>query len=496
LRKISKAFNNEWNLELLSEIYETIHGIAVDELKYDIYPNQIEILTSTGMLEAYASVGLPIMYRHWSFGKKFLMHSREYSEGVSGLAYEIVINSNPCITYLMEGNTLTMQALTIAHACFGHNMFFKNNYLFRQWTHPEFILNYLIFAKKYLTKCEEKYGMGAVEEVLDAAHALRNYCVDKYKLPKKSNMQKETEELRRIAWKDSQYNDLFNAFETPLEIKTLEDKVDETEETENILYFIEKNSKLPEWKKEIVRIVRKIGQYFYPQMQTQVTNEGFATSTHHLLLHKMEERGLVDEAFMLEFMHNHSSVIFQPSVKDKRFNGINPYALGFEIYQDIRRRCENPTKEDEKYFPYQVGRPFLDVWFEAVEGYKNESFIEQYLSPTTVRKMKFMTLFDKSISPNLEVVGNADDNSFIKIREALSRQYDLGLGMPQIAVQDVRKKTDNTLILRYTMNNGVPLYKKGALKVVDHIKTLWEFPVELIEYNSISKNSENLVRVS
>ena len=109
----------------------------MSELGLDIYPNQIEVITAEQMLDAYSSIGMPLFYKHWSFGKHFTQHEALYRQGLRGLAYELVINSSPCISYLMEENTATMQALVIAHAAFGHNHFFKNNYLFKQWTDAE-----------------------------------------------------------------------------------------------------------------------------------------------------------------------------------------------------------------------------------------------------------------------------------------------------------------------------------------------------------------------
>ena len=122
--------------------------IAVGEFGLEVYPNQIEVITSEQMLDAYSSNGLPLMYSHWSFGKRFAREMRCCTgRGYQGLAYEIVINASPCISYIMEENTATLQALVIAHACFGHNHFFRNNYLFRQWTDADAILGYLEFAK-------------------------------------------------------------------------------------------------------------------------------------------------------------------------------------------------------------------------------------------------------------------------------------------------------------------------------------------------------------
>ena len=138
----------------------------------DTYPNQLEVITAEQMMDAYASVGMPVNYRHWSYGKEFISTEKNYRRGHMGLAYEIVINSNPCISYLMEENTMAMQALVIAHAAYGHNSFFKGNYLFRMWTDASSIIDYLVYAKNYVAECEERHGLDAVEEFLDSCHAL------------------------------------------------------------------------------------------------------------------------------------------------------------------------------------------------------------------------------------------------------------------------------------------------------------------------------------
>src|SRR5438045_7591183 len=143
------------------------------------------------MLDAYSSVGMPLFYKHWSFGKHFAHHDAFYRKGLMGLAYEIVINSSPCISYLMEENTATMQTLVIAHAAFGHNHFFKNNYLFKQWTDADGILDYLDFAKSYVAQCEERHGRAEGERTLDAAHALMSHGIDRYPGKKKHGLRAE-----------------------------------------------------------------------------------------------------------------------------------------------------------------------------------------------------------------------------------------------------------------------------------------------------------------
>src|ERR1700710_759799 len=162
----------DWEFGTIQRCNDEISTIALDELGLDIYPNQIEVIGTEQMLDAYSSIGMPLFYKHWSFGKHFARNEAMYQAGMQGLAYEIVINSNPCISYIMEENTATMQTLVMAHAAFGHNHFFKNNYLFKEQTDASGILHYLTFAKTYVARCEERHGVAAVERILDAAHAL------------------------------------------------------------------------------------------------------------------------------------------------------------------------------------------------------------------------------------------------------------------------------------------------------------------------------------
>ena len=200
---------SEWTFELLQE-YDLEIGRIAKDFNLDTYPNQIEIISAEQMMDAYSSVGMPLGYNHWSFGKQFVNVEKSYKRGQMGLAYELVINSDPCISYLMEENSIAMQALVIAHACYGHNSFFKNNYLFKMWTNADAIIDYLVFAKKYIRECEEKYGIDEVENLLDSCHALMSHGVDRYKHPQKLSMQEEAiRQQNRAEYLQSQVNDLW-----------------------------------------------------------------------------------------------------------------------------------------------------------------------------------------------------------------------------------------------------------------------------------------------
>lgn len=294
--------SSEWTFPMLERYNEVIGHIAANEFGLDTYPNQIEIITAEQMMDAYSSVGMPLGYKHWSYGKQFVLTEKNYRRGQMGLAYEIVINSDPCIAYLMEENTAMMQALVIAHAAYGHNSFFKGNYLFRTWTSADAIIDYLLFARNYIAECEERYGEEEVELFLDSCHALMNYGVDRYKHPAPLSLGEEKQRQReREEYLQSQINDLWRT----IPVKSVETNAEETrrypsEPQENLLYFIEKNAPLLEpWQREIVRIVRKLGQYFYPQRQTQVANEGWATFWHYTLMNRLYDQGYVNDGFMI-----------------------------------------------------------------------------------------------------------------------------------------------------------------------------------------------------
>jgi len=272
---------SSWTMDLLFRITDEVKIIAEGELGLNCYTNEIRIITSEQMLDAYAMNGMPVNYWHHSFGREFLSHERSYRKG-SSLAYEIVINTDPCLVFCMEDNTATMQALVIAHAGFGHNHFFKNNYLFKQWTHAHAIIDYLEFSRNFVAECEKKYGIVEVEDFLTACHTWKYYGIDHSPRSEALSAVEERNQMRERA--ESRQRNLNVIWRIIPESKDdLDDKKLPTFPVDpegNLLYFIEKNApSLPDWKREIIRIVRKQSQYFYPQMLTKGMNEGFACFT-------------------------------------------------------------------------------------------------------------------------------------------------------------------------------------------------------------------------
>jgi stage V sporulation protein R len=483
----------DWDFHTLQRICDACEEVARNELGLDVYPNQIEVITAEQMLDAYSSVGMPLFYKHWSFGKHFAFQEASYRKGLMGLAYEIVINSSPCISYLMEENTATMQTLVIAHAAFGHNHFFKNNYLFKQWTDADGILDYLEFAKRYVTHCEERHGRLAVEQTLDAAHALMSHGVDRY--PGKKSLDLRAEEKRagrRRAHEEAAFNDLWRTVPggkvktgTVLDVERRRQMLGLPQE--NLLYFLEKTApRLRPWQREILRIVRHIAQYFYPQSQTKVMNEGTATYVHYRIMSRLHQQGRLSDGNFLEFLQSHTNVVFQPEFDDPRYSGFNPYALGFAMMQDIERIVTNPEAEDREWFPDIAGKGdamgvLRDVW----ANYRDESFISQFMSPHLMRQFRLFHLHDDPEDRSgILVDAIHNERGYRRLRRELARQYDVGYIDPNIEVVDVDLAGDRRLMLRHTVVKGAQLTEADTKRVLQHLADLWSYDVSLSEVDT------------
>jgi stage V sporulation protein R len=226
--------------------------------------------------------------------------------------------------------------------------------------------------------------------------------------------------------------------------------------------------------------VRVIAQYFYPQRQTQVMNEGCATFVHYTIMNTLFDRGQISEGTMLEILRNHSNVVFQPSFDDPRYSGINPYALGLDMMQDIQRISMEPTAEDKDWFPDIAGNgdwraTLLDAW----ANHRDESFIRQYLSPTLIRKWRFFVLGDNASDSHYEVGPIHNERGYEKVRSALAQRYDIGATRPNIQVVDVDLLGDRTLRLQHEVKDGILLEEEGCAATLRHIRRLWGYEVSL-----------------
>jgi stage V sporulation protein R len=248
---------------------------------------------------------------------------------------------------------------------------------------------------------------------------------------------------------------------------------------ENILYFVEKFSpKLEPWQRELVRVVRKLAQYFYPQGQTKVMNEGWAVFWHYTILNRLHEKGLVDDGFMLEFLKSHTNVMHQPGFDSRHFGGMNPYTLGFSIFEDLKRICERPDAEDREWFPDIAGTDWRKTLDFAMRNYKDESFIAQYLSPRLIRELRLFALADHADEEELVVDTIHNESGYRRLRKLLSEQHAHETRVPDVQIVRYDRDGDRSLELQHMAYRERPL-ADAADEVVKHLYRLWGFPVRL-----------------
>ena len=384
---------------------------------------------------------------------------------------------------MMENNTMTMMALTMAHAAVGHSSVNKMNYMFKEWTRPSFILSYVKFAKDYIQECEDKYGEEEIEWLLDRAHALKYHSIDRYKRGrqlKKEDYQKRYNELQKIKEQVRAEDTTIPGYVTKIdkELKSRAYSADYEERDliykrplpeENILYFLEKQSPaLKTWQREILRIVRRIAQYFYPQMEVHLLHEGWASFIHYTIMTQMWEDGYLTDGSYMEFLHSHTAVCYQPEGAAQ----LNPYKLGYAMFADLKRVCEEPDEEDQHWFPELCNTDWKVSLKEIMMNHKDQSFIMQYLGPKVVRELKLMVVTHKDAN-YFNVVETHDDEGIWEIREYLAAKYGLAAQrMPTVEITHYLPKK-HRCELTITNYPGMKLNNDKLTKTIQYIKDLW-----------------------
>ncbi|PJI07771.1 MULTISPECIES: SpoVR family protein [Clostridium] len=415
----------------------------VKELGLNYYEQEFEIIGYNDMLAAEAYTGMPSRYPHWSFGKAYEKQKTLYGYDLVGLPYEMVINSDPCIAYLMKENTLLLQILTMAHV-YGHNDFFKNNRLFKEGTDAgetvQMFKNHADTIRSYIDN--PSIGGKRVESLLDAAHAVR-YQTSRVPGEKKLSQN----EIRKKVIED------FNRSYKPKSvIEPYEERKQPNlnkiplEPEEDILYFMELYGNFDEWEKNVIEIVRYETAYFIPQIETKIMNEGWASYCHYTILNDLN----LPQGLHLEFLKRHNDVLAP------LLGSLNPYYLGFKILKDI----------EKKY-----GR---DKLFEVREIERDESFIRKYLTRELCEELN---LFEFSRKHGEYIIDNvSDEDGWKEIRNAICGSCGMN-GIPEIKVIDLDRK-DNNLVLEQTYD-GRELNMQYAEETLKYMVDLWRGKVTL-----------------
>jgi len=413
----------------------------------DCYQQEFEVCDHHEMLAYMAYSGMPSHYPHWSYGKSFEKLKTLYDHGVSGLPYEMVINSNPALAYLMRDNSLLLQILTIAHV-YGHNDFFKNNFTYRTTRADYTISTFKAHAQRVRAYIEDpSIGLERVETILDAAHALALQC------RRNLAVQKLTEEdARRAALEAAAPRpDPFQRIHRPQEYIEPDLRKTPLVPDEDLLLFVrDHNPYLAEWEKDLLTIAHEESQYFIPQIETKIMNEGWASYWHKRILDSLD----LEPDLSIEFIVRHNQVV-RPHE-----GGLNPYHIGLRIWEDIHKRA---------------GADGDAAIFTVRETDRDTSFLRRHLGEELIRDLD---LFQYQRKGNDYVITEvADDDGWREIRNTLIASVGMNT-VPVIRVIDGDSGGKRTLVLEH-VHDGRDLHPEYAERTLAFVYQIWQREVAL-----------------
>jgi len=422
-----------WTFKDLEKFDNEICDIA-KEHNLDWFPIVYESCDYYEMIGHMSYHGMPSHYGHWSYGKAFERTHQRYNLGMEGLPYELIINSNPSIAYLMRENPLYLQVLIMAH-CVGHSDFFKQNKEFSE-TEPERIVTKFRNAKKRIQGYVEdpSIGIDKVEKILDACESLQ-FHINRYSRNYKNAKQQKLNVQKSYEFTINKDKFIFPDL----------NKIPLSPEFDLFGFILEHGKNLDDWEADILEISREEAYYFLPQMQTKIMNEGWASFWHYRINHELK----LPDSMHLPFLKSHNQVI-RPHT-----GGVNPYHVGFVMFQDIEKRFG------------------IDECFHARLTCNDESFLRTYLTRELCEKLGFFEYLDNN--EHYLITEVSDNEGWKNIRSSLIKQT----GMNNIPVIYVESLENGKLILHHE-HDGRDIEIDYAERVIEHIHDIWKDDVSLL----------------
>ncbi|MCZ8513524.1 SpoVR family protein [Paenibacillus filicis] len=440
----------------VAEITEVATGFGLD-----FYPMRYEICPAD-IIYTFGAYGMPTRFSHWSFGKTFHKMKMQYDFGLSKI-YELVINSDPCYAFLLDGNSLIQNKLIVAHVL-AHCDFFKNNMRFSK-TNRNMVESMSATAER-IRQYEIEFGAEEVEKFIDAVLAIQEHIDPTLTKPyrhyrdTKEREQQKSGRDRRFGYEDLWDLDKEKTAEPDSNKKQGPAKFP-AEPDKDIMLFIEEYApNLKDWQRDIMTMLRDEMLYFWPQLETKIMNEGWASYWHQRILRELD----LTDAETIEYSKLNSSVVV-PSR-----HSLNPYYLGLKIFEDIEKRWDNPSREDRERFGYKGGEGRKKI-FEVREFDSDLSFIRNYLNKKLVDELD-LYIFEKK-GPEWKIT----DKSWENIRDQLVYSRVNG-GFPYIVVVDGNYERNGELYLKHEYE-GMELDLKYVERTIPYIHQLWGKPVYL-----------------
>lgn len=452
----------------------------------DFFDTIFELITYDQINQFAAYGGFPVRYPHWKFGMEYEHLSKSYEYGLSKI-YEMVINTDPCYAYLMEGNSMMDQKLVMAHV-YGHCDFFKNNVWFSKTNRKmmDQMANHATRIRRYM----DRYGQDTVENFIDIALSLEN-LIDRYspyseKSIFKSTSPSEDEDIPQAPQKgahllkyDKPYmRDFINP---PSFVEEQKRKMMETlqkaqrfpsEPEKDILKFLIHYAPLSDWQQDVLSIIRDEAYYFAPQGMTKTMNEGWASYWHS----KLMTESILNDSEIIDFADHHSGTMAMSP------NGYNPYRVGIELFREIEDRwnkgrfgldwesCDDVRERKNWDKKLGIGREKI---FEVRQIYNDVSFIDEFLTEEfCIQNKLFVYKFNKKTN-RFEV-----DTTDFKAIKAKLLFFMTNFGQPLIQIEDGNYENRGELLLVHR-HEGIDLQPDFLSATLKNVYRVWSRPVHL-----------------
>ncbi|MFZ5592463.1 MAG: SpoVR family protein [Bacillota bacterium] len=461
------------------------------EFGLDFYNMHFEICPAE-VIYTIGAYGMPTRFTHWTFGKAYQKMKTHYDYNLSRI-YELVINTDPCYAFLLEGNSLVQNKLVMAHVL-GHSDFFKNNAYFKPT--PKNMIESMAAAAERFRSYEFKYGREKVEKFLDAVISIQEHIDPRRYIKAQADERGDENDTcgycgggchgdradsarscsggcqtggascggqptagrkskrKKNQLRETPYDDLWNLDKTDLPVEEEKPKkIPPTPEKDLLLFLLHHARDLDDWQQDIISVIRQEMLYFWPQMETKIMNEGWATYWHLRIIREID----LPENEALDFAKMHAGVIQASKMH------LNPYLLGLKIFEDIEKRWDNPSEEEKEKYDRPGGQGREKI-FEVRETENDISFIRNYLTRELIEEMD-LYLF-KKIGYDWKIT----DKNWEVVRDHIVASM-TNCGYPYIVVEDGDYGKRGDLYLRHQFE-GTELdvfYLEKTLPMVYHI---------------------------
>ncbi len=441
-----------------------LHELA-RQLGLDFFEVMFEVVPQDIMSEV-AAYGLPTRARHWSYGK---VYNRQRVHGQMGLSkiYEIVLNNDPGYAFLLDTNSEIANLLVAAHV-YAHCDFFKQNVYFSPTNRN--MVNVAVEHALRIDEYIDRYGLDRVERVMDIAFAIDRH-IDFHKgIVRKPYPTRQVVEQER---KTHAYADLFGEEEFALTKVVVGDCLPPHPE-KDLLWFFAQYAPIEPWESDVLEIIREESYYFYPQFETKILNEGWATYWHAEIL---QQYAGLSPSETIDFGVLHAGVVTPGHPMS-----LNPYFLGYRMLVDVERRWDRLYAAGKSPI---TGRQKL---FEIRAQENDISFLANYLTQEFVDELELFAYgFACEHKPQGYKQCQQCGEIAVKSRKVEDVVHSLitpryNYGAPRIAITKVQE--DGSLLLEHERSDLGPLDLKYAEKTLEYLHELWKRPVHLKTFNS------------